>query len=89
MKNAKMADILLVAGSQYKILYCASWWTVYVYKILFAYDKVGGGAAILIPGHFRLATPTKNSFTRTFGYMPSTNPPSFSPLGPALSESIG
>ena len=78
-----MADFLLVAGSRYKYFFCASWWTV------FAYDKVGGGAAILIPAHFRLATPTKNSFTRTFGYMPSTNPPSFSPLGPALSESIG
>ena len=36
-----------------------------------------------------MLTDKKNSFARTFGHMPPTNPPSFSPLGPAISESIG
>ena len=57
-----MADFLSVAGSRSKRLFCASWSTLYAYQISFAYDKVGGGAAILSPSHFRLATPTSENF---------------------------
>ena len=57
-----MADFLLVAGSRSKRLFCASWSTLYAYQISFAYDKVGGGAAILSPAHFHLATPTSENF---------------------------
>ena len=44
---SKMSDFLLVAGSRSMRLFCASWWTLYVYQISFAYAKVGGGSAIL------------------------------------------
>ena len=57
-----MADFLSVAGSRSKRLFCAAWLTLYAYQISFAYDKVGGGAAILSPSHFRLATPTSENF---------------------------
>ena len=57
MKNAKMVPLeqnrRLPVGCRKSIQesFCVSWWTLYAYQISFAYDKVGGGAAILSHGH--------------------------------------
>ena len=76
-----------------KILFCWSWCSPQIYRFSFAYDKFdyfGGNRDLMFGGHFaHPLTDLKNSFVRTFRHMPSTNPPSFSPLGLAISESIG
>ena len=76
-----------------KTLFCWSWCSPQIYRFSFAYDKFdyfGGNRDLMFGGHFaHPLTDLKNSFVRTFRHMPSTNPPSFSPLGLAISESIG